>query len=115
MNRWLKEAIKGRFILCISPEILAELQKLLEQKLRYSAKESVKYCLFIESFARIVHPTIRLNIVRDPDDNKILECAVEAKATAILTFDKDLLELKEYEAIKIIHPRMLKYWFPPGN
>ena len=50
--------------------------------------------------------------MRDPDDNKILECALEAEAHIVATFDKDLLDLNEYEKIKTVHPSMLRYWFP---
>ncbi len=60
----------------------------------------------------IVTPKIKLSIVRDPDDDKILECAQEAAADLIVSFDKDLLSLKEYEGIKIIHPTKLQYMFP---
>lgn len=112
MHRWLEEALNGKFRLYTSPEILAELQLKLEQKLSYTPKQSVKFRLFIEGIAQVVSPTVRLEVVRDPDDNKILECGVEAAATAILSFDKDLLDLKDYQGIRIIHPRMLKYWFP---
>ena len=51
-------------------------------------------------------------VVRDPDDNKVLECAFEARADLIITADKDLLALKEFNSIKIIHPSSLKYIFP---
>jgi putative PIN family toxin of toxin-antitoxin system len=42
------------------------------------------------------------NACRDFDDNIILECAMAAKADYIITGDKDLLVLKEYNGIKII-------------
>jgi predicted nucleic acid-binding protein len=41
-----------------------------------------------------------------------LECALEAKADLIITADKDLLVLKEFNGIKIIHTSSLKYIFP---
>lgn len=112
MYRWLDYGLEGAFTIATSPEILAELQAKLECKLGYSAQQSVDFRLFIEAIARVVHPAVRLQVVRDPDDNKLLECAVQAEATAVLSFDKDLLDLKAYQGIKIIHPRMLQYWFP---
>jgi predicted nucleic acid-binding protein len=60
---------------------------------------------------QIVYPKHKINIVRDPDDDKIIECALEAKADIIVTFDKDLLTLKTYAGISIVHPAMLKYLF----
>ena len=54
----------------------------------------------------IVEPKRRIYAVReDPDDNKILECAVEAGAAFIITYDeKHLLKMKEFEGIKIVSP-----------
>ncbi|MBU1198966.1 MAG: putative toxin-antitoxin system toxin component, PIN family [Nanoarchaeota archaeon] len=40
----------------------------------------------------------------DPDDNKIIECALEGKADYIITQDKHLLDLK-FDKIKILTPR----------
>lgn len=44
--------------------------------------------------ARIVSPRRRLTICRDPKDNMVLECCLEAKAGCLITGDKDLLDLK---------------------
>jgi hypothetical protein len=41
-------------------------------------------------------------VPRDPEDNMVLECAIEAEAEYIVSGDKDLLELKEYRGIRII-------------
>jgi predicted nucleic acid-binding protein len=51
-----------------------------------------------------------LDVVKnDPDDNTILECAVEVQADIIVSADKDLLKLKRYENTQIQHPTNLKY------
>ncbi|OGG31592.1 putative toxin-antitoxin system toxin component, PIN family [Candidatus Gottesmanbacteria bacterium RIFCSPLOWO2_02_FULL_38_8] len=41
-------------------------------------------------------------VSRDPKDNKFLATAIAAKARYLVTEDKDLLDLKEYQGIKII-------------
>ena len=38
----------------------------------------------------------------DPDENRIVECAVAAGSDCIVTYDKDLLRLGEYAGIKIV-------------
>jgi len=38
----------------------------------------------------------------DPDDNRILECAVDGKADLIVSNDRHLLDLKEYARIPIV-------------
>jgi len=44
-------------------------------------------------------------VCRDPDDDNILAAAVSGKCDCIITGDKDLLVLKEYEGIDIFSPR----------
>ena len=47
----------------------------------------------------------RVKVIEDdPNDNRILECALEAKADFIISGDHHLLELKEYQSIRIITP-----------
>jgi uncharacterized protein len=41
-------------------------------------------------------------VARDPDDDRVLECAVSARAALIVTGDSDLLSLGNYEGIEII-------------
>ena len=41
-------------------------------------------------------------VCRDPDDNMVLECALEGHAQYIVSGDKDLLELKEFRGIRIV-------------
>jgi len=45
------------------------------------------------------------DICRDPDDVKILGLAVAANANYIVSGDKDLLVLKEFQGIPILNPR----------
>lgn len=46
----------------------------------------------------------QINVVADPEDNKILESAVESEADYLITRDKDLLTLQEYQGIQIVTP-----------
>jgi len=95
-----------------SEAILLEFQEKLEDKFGFERSQVVNVMQQTRKVLTIVYPSQKLSVVRDPDDDKIIECAVEAKAELIVAFDKDLLSLKEYNGIKIIHPIMLKYVFP---
>lgn len=53
--------------------------------------------------ADIIQPTTSLQVVRDPKDNPIVECAVDGKADMLVSIDKDLLALKVYDNIPILH------------
>ena len=46
----------------------------------------------------------QVRVVSDPEDNKILESAVEAEAEFLVTSDNDLLRLEEHQGVKIINP-----------
>jgi putative PIN family toxin of toxin-antitoxin system len=94
-----------------SEAILLELQRVLEETFHFERTQVVKAILDIRKVVEIVHPTRKIKVDRDPDDDKILECALEAKADIVLAFDKDLLVIKEFEGIKIIHPSMMQYIF----
>ena len=94
-----------------SEAILLELQNKLEDKFGFDRAQVVNALQQARKVLTIVYPSQKVAAVRDPDDDKILECALEAKADIIVGFDKDLLTLKEYESIKIIHPTMLQYMF----
>lgn len=50
----------------------------------------------------LIKPISKINICRDPDDNKFIECANDAGAIYIVSGDKDLLDLKKYKNIKIV-------------
>ena len=46
------------------------------------------------SKAAVINPKKKLIICRDPNDNLVLECCLEAGADILITGDKDLLEVK---------------------
>lgn len=101
-----------KFHLYTSQAILSEVQTKLEAKLEFERALAVEYDERIKGIAKVVNPITKLTVVKnDPDDNILLEAAVEAKADLIISADKDLLKLKHYEQIQIHHPSNLKYIF----
>lgn len=51
---------------------------------------------------KIIETGTNIDVCRDSDDNKFIECAVDAKALYIVSGDNDLLDIKEYDGIRII-------------
>ena len=49
-----------------------------------------------------------MSACRDPDDNKFLEAAVAVGAEYVVTSDKDLRDLGEYEGMKIEDPLVMR-------
>jgi len=52
--------------------------------------------------ATIVKTKPHIKILMDDPDNRILECALKTKADYIVTGDKHLLSLKNFEGISLI-------------
>src|SRR6185369_7044983 len=50
----------------------------------------------------------QVRFVEDPEDNKILESAVEAGADYLISSDNALLKIQEYENVKIVNPS--QFW-----
>lgn len=96
---------EGKLKLCISSEILVEIKEVLERnKFGFSPDVTQHIIYEIESISEFITPKKKHSIIkRDPDDNIIIDCAIEAQAEYIITGDNDLLDLKEYKNIKIIN------------
>lgn len=97
---------EGSIEMAISPEILSEFKRVLKGKFSMPKEEIKEITESIEEIAAIVKPTKRINLIKqDPTDNKILECALKAKADYIISGDtKHLQPIKEFEGISILSP-----------
>jgi putative PIN family toxin of toxin-antitoxin system len=95
-------ARQRRFQLITSPYVVNEVGKVL-RRLGREERDVIKRCKEIAHVADIVQPTTTLRVVRDPKDDAIVECAVDGKADMIVSLDKDLLTLKVYDNIPVLH------------
>lgn len=126
-NIFIAAALKGEFAeavlelaattdkitLITSEEILTELKQKLMSKFKASETIADYFVAKIRNIAEIVNVTEHVSVVtRDPEDNKILECALSGKADLIVTSDQDLIKLKTFRGIGIVHPRTLSWTFP---
>ena len=102
----LNEVINGRLKVAISREILHEIQRiLLGKKFKYPEEVVNVITNQLAILCEIVSPVQRVEIVRsDPADNRIIECALEAKAQYIITGDSHLIGLKVVHRISILTP-----------
>ena len=98
-----------KFILLFSEETLNEFIKVLHYPKFSLTKDEIEYLLQFEilPYSKIVEVTFKFDkeICPDKDDLKFLELAVSAKADYIITGDKDLLNLKKINEIKILSPK----------
>ncbi len=102
----IMEVCLSEYEILLCDELLAEILRNLSLKIKLSAKIVDDIGAFLLEHASMINPVpLALDICRDPDDVKILGLAVAASANYIVTGDKDLLVLKEFQGIPILTPR----------
>ena len=98
----LLKIIEGDDSLIISKEIINEVLSVLAKKFNHDREAISHAALYLSDLATLVNPAKKIKILKDEPDNRILECALCGKADAIVTGDKEMLKLSEYEGIKIL-------------
>ena len=102
----LMEVCLSEHEILLCDELLEEILRNLRLKIKLSAKivDNIGD-LLLEQVSMINPAPLATDICRDPDDVKILGLAVAASANYIVTGDKDLFVLKEFQGIPILNPR----------
>jgi len=100
----------GAFAALYSSELLQEIIEVLGRP-RFQTKYGIQsqdvetlIALLVLRGEEVI-PRRKIEICRDPKDNKILEVAVEGRADAIVSGDEDLRVLHPFEGIPILTPR----------
>ena len=90
----------------LSDFILAELERILRDKFRFTTRQTDDRVTAIRRMATLVVPKARIALVTAKDDNnRILECAVPAHADYLVTGDKEhLLPLRSIGTTQIVTP-----------
>jgi putative PIN family toxin of toxin-antitoxin system len=100
----------GRFELFYSADIIRETSSVLlreerlRRRFRYSDVDVSGFCETLAAMGTLVEQIPVIRVVRDPDDDMILACAIAASADYLITRDKDLLILDKHEGIAILTP-----------
>jgi len=95
-------------LLIINQDIFAEIKRVFYYSriitARHLNKQDIEtFIAFIENRAIILSYSPPIDVIKDdPDDNKVLACALEARADYIVSGDQHLLSLRHYQNINII-------------
>jgi putative PIN family toxin of toxin-antitoxin system len=106
----IQRARDGSVLVYASDAILDETQKVLAyprlvQQYQYTPQDVQAFCDRVRAAVLLVSPLPPFpTICRDPDDDMVLACAWAAAVQYLVTRDKDLLVLQQYEGITIITP-----------
>ncbi len=108
-----RDIIKRRLPACervTSQPLLDELTAKMREKFGLEPEELPLLKLYEETATVIKPKPLSKPVCRDRDDDEVLATALAGKAGIILTGDKDLLMLKEFQGIKILSPRQFVEW-----
>lgn len=87
----------------ISKEILEEYRETIRYLIgKYPRKQVSVPLTQIISACRMIEPASEIKICRDPDDDKFIACALDAHCIYIVSGDKDLLSVRQYQGIQIV-------------
>ena len=106
----LQAAREKKLQLYTSTPLLLELTDILGRAkfARKLAAAQLSVDQLVERYAlltTVVHPTIIApTVLRDPDDDQVLACALAAKADLIVSGDRHLLDFQQYQDIPIVTP-----------
>ena len=95
-----------KFNICVNEKILSEYNEQINRKVsnpKYNLDEKIREKFF--SKLKSFEIKSDLKICRDPDDDKFINCAIDAKAIYIVSCDNDLLTIKNFFGIEIMTAR----------
>jgi uncharacterized protein len=98
-------AMEGAVQLFLSPALLAEYSEVLKRPaFGFDPNAVATFLADLEKAAVMVYPTKRVSSALDEPDNRILECALEAKAHYVVTGNKKHFPFAEFRGTKILRP-----------
>ncbi len=102
---------RGEFILLVSEAIVGEVVEVLGRpffrgKRGISQQDIVEVKRLLEADALMVIPQSHLQVIaEDPDDDRIVECALDGGADYLVSGDHHLLALQRYHQISVVTAR----------
>ena len=97
--------IEGTDQLIISKPIVLETLRVMAEKFSRDREEIARVAVFLAELGDVVETKQRLKVLEDDPDNRVLECAVIGDADCIVTSDRKMLALGQYEGIRIVSLR----------
>lgn len=99
----LSAVVTGQLTACATTEIVDEYEEIVQEMIdRKQGHINRNLLAPLIKVLEIIEPVTQVEISRDPDDDKFLGCAKDAQALYIVSGDKDLLVLGEFENIQIV-------------
>lgn len=101
----------GKYVLCVSTEILEEYAEIISQKMSVEVAANVVHLLLESQNVELINPYFRLQLIKDDqDDDKFVDCAFAANATYIVSDDKHYDVLKDIEFPKLLVLKLKEFF-----
>ena len=99
----LSAVVEQKLTACATPKIINEYEEIVQEMIdRKQGHISRAILSPLIKAMEIIEPVAHIEICRDPDDNKFLECAKDSHALYIVSGDKDLLVIEQFGNVQIV-------------
>ncbi len=103
----LLSSLTPYYVLVLSPAIIREILEVLHRPTLRDKFPAIKEIgmseiISILEKAEVVEPQDQVEASRDPKDNMFLACAKEGRAAYLVSQDKDLLSLRQFQGVEIV-------------
>jgi putative PIN family toxin of toxin-antitoxin system len=100
---WIfKNLLEGKYILCVTTDILVEYAEIIEQQMGVLASKNALGVLENLPNIELVTNYYKFGLLKDEDDNKFVDCAIASNSNFIVTHDTDFNCLKKIDFPKVI-------------
>ena len=100
----------GRYVLCVSTDILEEYAEKLTEKMSLQVASNVIHLILECENVELINPYFSLHLIEaDHDDDKFVDCAFAANATYIVSDDSHFEVLKEIQFPKLLVLKLKKF------
>lgn len=100
----------GKYVLCVSTDILEEYAEKLTEKMSVEVASNVIHLILESENVELINPYFSLHLIEaDHDDDKFVDCAFAANATYIVSDDSHFDVLKEIQFPKLLVLKLIKF------
>lgn len=101
---------EGKFVLCVSNEILAEYEEILSAKTNSVIASNIVQMILNSPFVEFVDTYFHFHLIdQDKDDNKFVDCAIAANARYIVSEDSHFKVLERIPFPKVSVLRLASF------
>lgn len=101
---------EGKYVLCVSNEILLEYMEIIAAKTSAAVAESIIQFILNSANVELVTPYYHFELITaDRDDNKFVDCAITAGATYIVSDDRHFEPLHQIEYPRLMVIKLMEF------